>query len=86
MGAQTTRFNINLILRLTMEKGLQKLQVMGDPKIIVDSRGASTMRNFHLRTIFYDVNNLKNNINEVSFVNVYRENNVLVDSFSKLGV
>lgn len=44
------------------------------------------MRNFHLRVIVDEINNLKNSINEVSFFHVFRERTYTTNASSKLGV
>jgi hypothetical protein len=60
---------------------------MGDSKvIIVWMKGIAIVRNFQLRPLFYEIINIKNSINEVTFLHVYRERKILVDSLSKLGV
>jgi ribonuclease HI len=55
---------LKLILMLAVKKRIQKLQVMGNSKVVIDwITGISAMRNFHLKPIFGEINNLKNSIN-----------------------
>lgn len=44
------------------------------------------MRNFHLRVIVDEINNLKNSIKKVSFFPVFRERTYTTNASSKLGV
>jgi len=71
---------LKLVLMLAIEKRIQKLQVMGDSKFIIDwIKGITTMRNFQLRLIFNDIINTKNSINEVTFLHAYIERKTNVD-------
>jgi len=62
-----------------LEKGIQKLQVMEDSKVVIDwMKGITTLGNFHLSPIYDDIINIKKVINKVTFMHVFKEKETIL--------
>ena len=71
---------MKLVFMLAVENDIQKLQIMGDSMVVINwLKEAYAMENLTLKPISEEILNLKDEINEVSFLHVYREKNCLAD-------
>jgi hypothetical protein len=78
---------LKLVLMLAVQKNVQKLQVMEDSQGVINWLiGVYSLENFMLQPIYEENTNLKVAINEISFIHVYREQNMMADSLSKDGL
>lgn len=85
-GTNSKRAWVKLILRVEADKGVQKIQIIGDSLLVIEwMKGERKLENFNLRPIFKEILNIKNEIADF-FMLVYRERKRTADLLSKEGL
>ena len=77
---------LKLLLRLTRQHNLDKIQVFGDSQLVINwATGKYRLLNTELAMILQDVHCLADSLDYVSFKHIYRERNFKADSLAKAG-
>ena len=77
---------LKLLLRLTRQHNLDKIQVFGDSQLVINwATGKYRLLNTELAMILQDVHCLADSLDYVSFKHIYRERNFKADTLAKAG-
>jgi len=73
-GTNSKRAWVKLILRVEADKGVQKIQIIGDSLLVIEwMKGETPLENFILRPILEKILNIKDALAVVSFMHVHRK-------------
>jgi ribonuclease HI len=73
-----------ILLKTAVEQKVKRLQILGDSKVVLDwVSGRSRFHNFPLRPVMDIIQRLKGEMEELTYIHIYREFNHREDNLSK---
>ena len=82
----TELLGLKLLLSLSLDKNLKKLQIFGDSQLVINwATGKYCIQNVQLAQILMEIHRLVDMFDSVSFMHIYRERNSYADILAKEG-